>query len=53
MDRLETREILSKLHEASGISGRESMVGEQMKELLAGCYDEFFIDTLGNSLSSL
>lgn len=48
MDRLETREILSKLHEASGISGRESMVGEQMKELLAGCYDEFFIDTLGN-----
>lgn len=48
MDRMETKEILSKLHEVSGISGRERMVGERMKELLEGCYDEFFVDTLGN-----
>lgn len=48
MDRMETKEIMSRLHEVSGVSGREKLVGEQMKKLLEGCYDEFFIDALGN-----
>ncbi len=48
MDREEIKNILCELHEVAGISGRETRVGEKMKELLEGCYDEFFVDTLGN-----
>ena len=48
MSREETKQILSELHEVSGVSGREYKVGEKMKELLSGCYDEFTVDALGN-----
>ena len=34
MSREETKQILSELHEVSGVSGREYKVGEKMKELL-------------------
>lgn len=48
MSREETKQILSELHEVSGVSGREYKVGEKMKELLSGCYDELTVDALGN-----
>ncbi|WP_346708634.1 hypothetical protein [Massilistercora timonensis] len=48
MDREQVKEMLCSLHEVAGISGRESNVGEKMRQLLEGCYDDFFVDTLGN-----
>lgn len=48
MDREQVKEMLCSLHGVAGISGRESNVGEKMRQLLEGCYDDFFVDTLGN-----
>lgn len=40
--------IMTALQEVPGISGHEGKVGQRMEELLEGCFDEHFIDTLGN-----
>lgn len=41
-------ELLTALHDVPGISGHERNVGRKLEEMLKGCFDESFTDTLGN-----